>query len=55
MGIIILECPECEKRYKREVGELSLDPDAVPKHMYHRCKKCKTTMRMKFIEVFRQF
>jgi len=55
MGLIILECPHCERQYKREVGEMSFDPDVIPKFMYHPCKRCKTTVRMKFVKVFREF
>ena len=55
LGLIILECPHCERQYKREVGEMSVDPDVIPKFMYHPCKRCKTTVRMKFVKVFREF
>ena len=55
MGLIILKCPHCEKEYKREVGEMAFDPDVIPKHMFHPCRKCKTTVRMEFVKVLREF
>ena len=55
MGIIILQCPDCEKQHKREVGDMVFDPASIPKFMYTRCRKCKRSTRMEFIKIMDRF